>query len=112
MVRVAAVLLSGLALVVALMLGDVGAQEKKGKEETLKGTICCAKCELGKEKKCATVLVLKNKKNEDVIYYFDAEGDKKYHKEICTEAKKGEVVGVRSKDGEKRIITVKKVTFE
>jgi hypothetical protein len=80
-------------------------------EVTLKGTITCAKCDLKKEKACATVIVAKEK-DKDVIYYFDTDSGKKNHKTICTEAKKGTVTGtVEEKDG-KKIITVKTVKFD
>lgn len=79
------------------------------KEETLKGEITCAKCGLKLEdaKKCATVI-----KVGDKVYYFDAKSDKENHKAICTETKKGTVVGTVKKDGDKMIVTVKEVKFD
>ena len=47
----------------------------------------------------------------DRLYYFDKESGKKYHKEICTKKKQGEVKGTVSKDGEKMIITVTELKF-
>jgi len=64
--------------VVALLFTGVQAGEK-GKEVTLKGKITCAKCDLGKETKCATVIVVKEK-DKDVIYYFDAKSHGANHK--------------------------------
>ncbi len=79
------------------------------KEETLKGEITCAKCGLKIEgvTKFATVV-----KVGDKVYYFDAAGDKKNHKAICTEAKKGTVIGTVKKDGDKLVVTVKEVKFD
>ena len=52
--RIAAVLVLGLGLAVAFLGGaDAG---EKAKEVTLKGNITCAKCDLGTETKCATVI--------------------------------------------------------
>jgi len=78
---------------------------------TLKGTITCAKCDLGVETACMTVIVAKDKDKKDVTYYFDPATSKKYHSKICTEAMPGTVEGVVKTEGEKKIITPSKVTF-
>lgn len=109
-----------LSLGVALALvGGVSADEKKDEkkkkadaERTIKGTVCCAKCELKKADKCATVITSKNKDGKETIFWFDADSSEKYHKEICTEAKEGAVVGKVKKDGDKMIITVIKVEYK
>lgn len=84
---------------------------EKDKEVTLKGKITCAKCDLGTETKCTTVIVAK-KDGKDVTYYFDAAGHKKHHSTVCNESKNGSVTGVVGGDDKKRTITVKKVEFE
>jgi RecG-like helicase len=77
---------------------------------TIKGQVICAKCGLGKEKACMTV-VLEKKGDKEILYYFDKDSDKKYHKEICQEAKDGSVTGeVTEKDG-KKTIKVSKVEY-
>jgi hypothetical protein len=81
------------------------------KEVTLNGKITCAKCDLGVEKQCMTVIVTK-KDNKDVTVYFDKESNKKHHASICTEAKKGMVTGVVTDDGKKKTIAVKTLKFE
>ena len=50
----------GLVAILALVVG-VQAQDKKDKEETLKGTITCAKCDLKVEGPSGPVEVSKNK---------------------------------------------------
>ncbi|HLN31369.1 MAG TPA: DUF6370 family protein [Gemmataceae bacterium] len=98
----------GVAVVLALVVG-VQAREE-GKEVTLEGKITCAKCDLKETDKCMTVIKVE-KDGKDVVYYFDKDGNKKHHKTICTEAKKGKVTGtVTEKDG-KKTITVTKVVF-
>jgi hypothetical protein len=97
-------------LCLGLVLSFVGADEKK-KEVTLEGKITCAKCDLGVEKKCATVIVAKED-GKDVTYYFDAKGDKANHKEICQSAKDGKVTGTVSEKDGKKWITVSKVEFK
>jgi hypothetical protein len=103
--------ISGLALLgLAVLLtaaADAGGDKK---EVTLKGTITCAKCDLGVEKGCATVIVTKRDK-KDVTIYFNAASNKKYHGDICTEAKKGTVKGIVTKDGKKEIIDVKQLKY-
>ena len=47
-----------------------------------------------------------------MTYDFTKESNKKYHVDICTEAKKGEVTGVVSKKDDKLIITVESVKFD
>jgi hypothetical protein len=103
--------LLGVVLAAIALLAVVGLVQAVDKEVTLKGNICCAKCELKKEKTCATVIVVKED-GKEVVYYFDAASSKKYHSQICTECKAGEVTGVVSKDGDKLVIKVSKVSFK
>ena len=104
--RAVRLLVLGVALA---FVANVIAQE--GKEVTLKGKITCAKCDLGKETSCMTVIVVK-KKDASTIYYFDKAGHKKNHGAICTAPMDGSVTGVLSKEGDKNIITVKEVKFK
>lgn len=106
--RIAALLVLGLGLVIAF-LGSASAQE--GKEVTLTGKITCAKCDLGVEKKCATVIQVK-KGEKEVLYYFDKASNKKYHGDICKEAKNGSVTGKVTKEGDKRMIAVESLKYE
>jgi hypothetical protein len=98
----------GFAMLLALGLGLTllsGAYGVDDKEVMIKGQIICAKCGLSVEKKCATVVAEKGKDGKDVLYYLDADSNKKYpHKDYCTEAKEGTFTGVVSeKDGKKYI---------
>lgn len=85
--------------------------EQADKETTLKGNVTCAKCELKKEPKCTTVIVVKEK-DKDVIYYFDADSHKTYHDDICTKGKKGSVTGTVSEKDGKKIIKASKVVYD
>ncbi|MCS7016077.1 MAG: DUF6370 family protein [Gemmatales bacterium] len=98
-----------MAAIAVVILAGIGLAQDK--EVTLKGKITCARCELKKEKACATVIVVK-KGDKDVIYYFDSESHKKYHGEICTEGKEGEVTGTLSKDNDRVVIKASKVSFK
>jgi len=106
-VIVSSLALLGLALI--LIAGVEAGGEKK--EVTLKGKITCAKCDLGVEKACATVIVTKKDKKE-ITVYFDKESNKKYHGDICTEAKNGTVTGTLKKDGKKDVISVKELSYD
>lgn len=105
----AVVAFMGAALLLATAGSNFGGE--KDKTVVLKGKITCAKCDLAVEKKCATVIVVKEDK-KDVVYYFDAAGHKKNHGTICEAGKAGSVEGVVGKDGDKKTITVKKVTYD
>jgi hypothetical protein len=108
-------LLASVAFVAAAALlltaAQGGDKTEKAKEVTLKGKITCAKCDLGVETKCTTVIVVKEDK-KDVIYYLDAKSGKENHKAICTAAKAGAVTGVVSTKDDKKTITATKVVFD
>jgi hypothetical protein len=95
----------GLAVVLGFM---ALARAEDDKEQTLKGTITCAKCDLKLIKgKCHTVVKVK-----DTVYWFDPAGSKKYHKPVCTEAKEGTVTGVVSEKEGKKWVKVSDVKFK
>lgn len=83
------------------------ADEKEAKEVTLEGKITCPKCDLATADKCGTVIKVKDK-----IYWFDADSNKKYHKDICNDPKDGTVTGKVKKDGDKMVISVTKLEYK
>jgi hypothetical protein len=103
--RLGFAMLLALGLALTLLSGAYGVDDK---EVTIKGQVICAKCGLNVEKKCATVAAEK-KDGKDVLYYFDAESNKKFpHKDYCQEAKDASITGVVSeKDGKKWIAVTK-----
>src|SRR5437763_11276049 len=106
-----AALSMALGLVVALALVTIA--RAADKEETLKGTIACAKCDLKEpgRRTCQTVVKV-TKDGKDTIYYFGADSSKKFHKPICMEAKKGTVTGTVSEKDGKHWIKATKVDFD
>src|SRR5262245_13977733 len=100
---------SGLRVLCGLALG-LQADDKKqdAKEEKLTGSITCAKCDLKKSDKCATVIKV-TKDGKDTVYYFDAKADKDNHQGICKGAKRGTVTGTVSEKDGKKTVTVSKV---
>jgi Family of unknown function (DUF6370) len=90
-----------------------GTQPPAGKNEpvTLKGKLTCAKCELNMTTRCVSVIVVKEA-GKDVVYYLDVKTHKKYHAEICSEARPGQVRGLVSVVDGKHIITVSELIFD
>ena len=105
--------LLGLVAVFALAFSVVAAD--KDDAVTVKGTIGCAKCQGWDKdlKECNIAIKGKDKDGKDVIYYFDADGTKKYmsgDSSFCKRKADGEVTGtVTEKDG-KKWIKVDKLT--
>jgi hypothetical protein len=99
------------ALAVALVALVATAQARPDKEKTLTGTITCAKCDLGLESKCATVIKVKEG-DKDVVYYFDTKGDKANHGKICKTPTEGSVTGTVSEKDGKKVVTVSKVEWK
>jgi hypothetical protein len=98
--------LFAVALAVVALVATANARPDKD-EKTLKGTITCAKCDLGKESKCATVIKV-TEDGKDTIYYFDKDGHTKYHGKICQKPTEGTVTGtVTEKDGKKWVKVTK-----
>ena len=95
----------------AIAFVAVAVRGAEDKEETLKGTSTCAKCDLKKAEKCHTVIKVKEG-DEEVVYWFDEASSKKHHRPICQEAKEGTVTGTVSKKDDKHIVKVSKVEFK
>lgn len=98
-----------LVLGMSLALSSSHAGDKK--EVTLKGKICCLKCELGKADSCQTVIVTKKNDKEEIVL-FDKASDKKHHASICSDAKNGSVTGVVTEKDKKKTIAVKSLKFD
>jgi hypothetical protein len=109
----------GLLAILAFVVGVQADEKDKNKEQTLKGTITCAKCDLHVkgQTKCATVIKVTEKgksteKPKETIYYFDTQGNKEYHGDICKKAKEGKVSGTVSEKDGKKYIKVSKVEYD
>ncbi len=97
-----------IALSLAVILGFFAlVQAEDQKEQVLKGTITCAKCDLKLAKKCNTVVKVK-----DTVYWFDQESNKKYHRDTCMEAKEGTVTGTVSEKEGKKWVHATKVEYK
>jgi hypothetical protein len=99
--------------VLALVLG-LHAEEKKAKKVKLTGHITCGKCTLKLDgvDECATVIQVKPKKGKAVVYFFDADSHKKYHKDICKKNLEGTVTGTVTEEDGKKIIKVATLAYK
>ncbi|GDY19064.1 hypothetical protein LBMAG56_04090 [Verrucomicrobiota bacterium] len=86
--------------------------ESANKEITLKGRGTCMKCALKESDTCQNVLVTEKNGKETKFYLVQNAVSKKFHTEICTEAKKVTVVGVCKKVGDKFEVTPSKITAD
>ena len=104
--------LMGFALVVVVQAAEEKKEDKKDdKEVTLKGTITCAKCDLGESDSCHTVIKVKEG-GKDTVYYFDDASSKKHHGKICKTPTEGEVTGTVSSRAGKHWVKVRSVKFD
>ncbi|MEO5716433.1 MAG: DUF6370 family protein [Luteolibacter sp.] len=79
------------------------ADEAKAKPITVEGAATCAKCDLGTEKECATVLQVKEG-DKTITYQLTGKVDKDWHKKICKGPKEVKATGtVTEKDGKKTL---------
>lgn len=87
----------------ALSPSSYAAAEEMAASVTLKGTATCAKCDLGTEKECASVLQVKED-GKTVTYHLTGKVDKVWHKKICKTPKEVKMTGtVSEKDGKKTL---------
>jgi hypothetical protein len=102
--------LSASAAVLALSFTAALAADKKeaAKEETIKGTVKCAKCSLHEAEKCQPTVVVKDG-DKEVKYLVTGKEQAALHKEICKADKENVTVTgtVTEKDGKKFIAASK-----
>ncbi len=83
-------------------------EDKKPKEETLKGSIVCTKCELGETADCGNAIQVKAGGKTVTYYFLDKGKAEKYHRKICSGPAKGSVTGVVSEKEGKKYVTPSK----
>jgi outer membrane lipoprotein-sorting protein len=105
-----AISMFALVALLSLNLSSMAAKDAKdaAKEETLKGTMKCAKCSLKEADKCQAVLVTKDGEKE-VKYYIVGPKAAAEHKEICKADKENVTLTgtVTEKDGKKQLTVTK-----
>jgi hypothetical protein len=98
-------LLFALALAgVVIVQGALGAKERKpGKERTLTGEAKCAKCALHETDTCQTAVVIETKKGKaQTVYLEQNDVAKKFHEQVCKEAKKVSLTGTLKKSEDRK----------
>jgi hypothetical protein len=104
--------MAGIAAVALLAFVNSASAAEKEKEVTIKGEAKCAKCALHESEKCQTV-IQETKGGKAVTYYLaDNEVAKKFHSEVCSGPKKVTATGTTTKEGDKHILTVSKISSE
>jgi len=83
--------------------------ESKGKEITLSGKACCAKCCLKTATECATVFAVEKEGKKTTYSLADNDVAKKFHEEICKGGPKAATVTATcKKEGDKLVLTASK----
>jgi hypothetical protein len=98
-------------LTIVALLGFIAAPafaESKGKEITLSGKACCAKCCLKTATECETVLSVEKGGKKTTYHLADNDVAKAFHKEICTAPKSATVTATCKKEGDKLVLTASK----
>ncbi|MSU32586.1 MAG: hypothetical protein EXS25_08005 [Pedosphaera sp.] len=98
-------LMKTLAAVLSALLLSLAVNAK---DVTLTGEGKCLKCALKKADKCQNVLEVK-KGDKTTLYKLVGDTSKKFHAEICSEAKKVSVSGSLTKTGDDNEIEVTKI---
>ena len=82
--------------------------ESKGKEITLSGKACCAKCCLKTATECETVLAVEKDGKKTNYYLAKNDVSEKFHSEICKAPKAATVTATCKKEGDKLVLTCSK----
>ena len=103
--------MKNILLTLVALLGFIAAPafaESKGKEITLSGKACCAKCCLKTATECETVLAVE-KDGKKTTYHLakNAVADK-FHEEICKAPQAATVTATCKKEGDKLVLTCSK----
>lgn len=98
-----------LSLVLTLSIAGFGLAESGGKEITLSGKACCAKCCLKKADACQTVLSVEKDGKKTLYWIADNDVAKSFHTNVCTTVKPATVTAVCKKVGDKLELTASKI---
>ena len=79
------------------------------KEITISGEAKCAKCALKESDKCQSVIVVEKGGKKSTYYIVKNDVADKFHKNVCTEAKKATATGTNKKVEGKNQFTASKI---
>jgi hypothetical protein len=103
--------MKNIILTIIALLGLVSAPafaESKGKEITLTGQACCAKCNLKTATECETVLSVEKAGKKTTYHFAKNDVADKLHEEICKAPKQVTVTATCKKEGDKLVLTASK----
>jgi hypothetical protein len=98
-----------LTLILTLSMFGFTLAESGGKEITLNGKACCAKCCLKKSDTCQTVLSVEKDGKKTLYWIADNDVAKSFHSNVCTTPKPATVTAVCKKVGDKLELTASKI---
>jgi hypothetical protein len=98
-----------LTLTLTLSMVGFGLAESGGKEITLTGKACCAKCALKKADACQTVLSVDKDGKKTLYWIADNDVAKSFHDNVCKGAKPVTVTATCKKVGDKLELTCSKM---
>ena len=83
--------------------------ESKGKEITINGKGCCAKCCLKQTEQCQNAVTVEKDGKKTTYYLVENEVSKAFHSNICKVIKPVTVTGTCKKVGDKLEVTASKI---
>lgn len=102
--------ITALAIIGLAALTLPAGAESKGKEITLSGKACCAKCCLKQGDTCQNVLSVEKNGKTTTYYLADNQVSKDFHGEVCKKPKENvSVTGTCKKEGDKLVVTASKI---
>ena len=100
--------LLSLLSILAFVLSTAAFAASGGKEITIDGNACCAKCQLKEADTCQSVISVEKDGKKSVYYLADNAVAQAFHEKICKGAKPATATGVCVKVGDKLQFTATK----
>lgn len=101
--------LLSLSALIALSLSGLSFAASGGKEITLTGKVCCAKCCLKTADECQNVLTVEKDGKKTTYYLVQNEVSKGFHSEVCKAPQQASVTAKCEKVGDKLQLTASKI---
>jgi hypothetical protein len=95
--------------ITALLIGSIASVFAEGKEITIAGKGCCAKCMLKEGTECQNVVTVEKDGKKTTYYLVENPTSKEFHKNICKEVKNVTVTGSCKKVDGKLQVTASKI---
>ncbi len=96
----------------AMLVGFTAQAESKGKEITIHGKACCAKCCLKEGSECQNVVQVEKDGKKTTYYLADNKVSKDFHDNVCKTPKKASATGTCKKVDGKLVVTCSKIELD